>query len=170
MACAVFIYTARSTVLTALLLLLPFIDRAWQAPNWQSQKSNLTITIILFVSYSLLIALNLDELYLALSLLLLVALPEEWFFRAYFMVRLQSFFKDRNISNVVTLWGSNITSSVLFTLMHVPTQGLFGLSVFVPSLFFGWVYQKSNNLIIVILLHAISNLLFLLYLKKLIIN
>lgn len=170
LACAVFIYPGRSTVLTALLLLLPLLDRAWQAPHWHSQKSNLTITVALLASYSLLIALNPDELYLALSLLLLVALPEEWFFRAYLIVRLESFFRDWNASNLVAIWGANITSSALFALMHTPTQGLFGLSVFFPSLVFGWVYQKSKNLIMVILLHAISNLLFLLYLKKLIIN
>ena len=166
MACAVFIYPGRSTVLTALLLLLPLLDRAWQSPDWPGQKSNLVITVALLISYSLLIALNPDELYLALSLLLLVALPEEWFFRAYLMVRLQAFFKDRNTSNLVAIWGANITSSALFALMHTPTQGLFGLSVFFPSLVFGWVFQKSKNLILVILLHAISNLLFLLYLKK----
>jgi len=165
-ACAVFIYPGRSTVLTALLLLLPFLDRSWQPPDWHSQKSNLAITVSLLASYSLLIALNPDELYLSLSLLLLVALPEEWFFRAYLMVRLQSLFKDRNTSDVATLWGSNIIISALFALMHTPTQGLFGLSVFFPSLVFGWVYQKSKNLILVILLHGISNLMFLLYMKK----
>ncbi len=166
LACAVFIYPESSTVFTALLLLLPFIDRTWQVPNWQNQKSYLAITAVLLAVYSLLIALNLEEIYLALSMLLLVALPEEWFFRAYLMVRLQSFFKDRSTSDVVTLWGSNIISSTLFALMHVPTQGLFGLTVFFPSLIFGWIYQKSNNLIIVVLFHAISNLVFLLYMRE----
>ncbi len=168
-ACAVFIYPARFTVLTALLLLLPFLDRSWQSPDWQSQKSNFSITVVLFASYSLLIALNLEDLYLALSLLFLIALPEEWFFRAYLMVRIQTFFKDWNGSSSIALWGANITSSALFALMHTPTQGLFGLTVFFPSLVFGWVYQKSNNLIIVILLHSISNLVFMLYLRELII-
>ena len=168
MACAVFIYPARSMVLTALLLLLPFLDRTWPSPDWHSQKSNLLITVALTACYSLLITLNPDNLYLAMSTLLLVALPEEWFFRAYLMVRIQSFFKDRNSSNMTAMWGANLTSSALFALMHTPTQGLFGLTVFFPSLIFGWVYQMNKNLLIVILLHAISNLVFLLYLKKMI--
>lgn len=167
-ACAVFIYPGRTTVLTALLLLVPLLDRAWQLPNWNDQKSNPNITLGLLACYSLLITLDPNELYLALSLLLLIALPEEWFFRAYLMVRLKSLFKDYNASNLVAAWSSNITSSALFTLVHLPTQGLFGLSVFFPSLVFGWIYQKSNSLIIIILLHAISNLVFLLYLEKLI--
>ena len=167
-ACAVFIYSARSAVLTALLLLLPLFDRSWKLPDWHSQKSYLSVTVILFASYSLLIALNPEDLYLALSILLLVALPEEWFFRGYLMIRIQSFFKHWNGSSSIAIWGANLTSSALFALMHIPTQGLFGLTVFLPSLVFGWVYQRSNNLLIVILLHAISNLVFMLYLKKLI--
>ncbi len=165
-ACAVFIYPGRSTVLTALLLLLPFLDRTWETPAWPSQKSNFSITVVLFASYSLLIALNPEKLYLALSLLFLIALPEEWFFRAYLMVRIQSFFKNWRGNSTIALWGANITSSALFALMHTPTQGLFGLTVFFPSLVFAWVYQKCRNMLIVVLLHAISNLVFLLYMKE----
>lgn len=170
LACAVFIYPGRSTVLTALLLLLPFLDRLWQAPDSHSQKSHLPLAVVLFACYSLLTLLNPEELYLALSMLLLVALPEEWFFRAYLMTRIHLFFKDIAFKDIHSAWAANITSSTLFALMHTPTQGLFGLSVFLPSLVFGWVYQKSNNLIIVILLHSISNLVFLLYIKKSLIN
>jgi len=96
---------------------------------------------------------------IALATLLLTALPEEWFFRGYFMSRLEQ-------TGFTPLY-ANLSASTLFALLHVPTQGLFGLSVFIPSLFYGWLYQRSRDLVLVILLHALSNIIFFAYVQGL---
>jgi membrane protease YdiL (CAAX protease family) len=85
----------------------------------------------------------------ALATLLLAALPEEWFFRAYFMVRLG------------TGWRANLIASVLFCLLHGLTRDwTTALLVFVPSLFYGWLYQRTRDLPLLILIHGLSNLFF----------
>lgn len=89
----------------------------------------------------------------ALATLLMAAVPEEWFFRAYFMVR------------VGRGWSANLTSSLLFSLLHWLTHDwLVALLVFVPSLFYGWLYQRTRDLLLLILVHALSNLIFVLFL------
>lgn len=100
-----------------------------------------------------------NNLELATSILLLAALPEEWYFRGYLMKRLEMIQHSPHLSN--------LTTSALFTLLHLPAQGWFGLSIFIPSLFYGWVFQKTNDLISVILLHTLSNLVFVLHFKQL---
>ncbi len=60
---------------------------------------------------------------------------------------------------------ANVVSSLLFTLLHIPLQGGVGLLVFFPSLLFGYVYQRSRNLIVVVLLHALANLFFIIYIR-----
>jgi uncharacterized protein len=162
---AVFIYPARTTILTGLLLLLPLLDRAWRVPDIASQKKQFHFVLAVLCLYGLITVLHLESAYTAISILFLVALPEEWFFRAYFMSRLESFFSNIKYLPIKADWLANITTSVFFALTHIPTQGWFGLSVFFPSLFFGWIYQKQKNLILVILLHALSNLIFILYVR-----
>ncbi|MFN7065548.1 MAG: type II CAAX prenyl endopeptidase Rce1 family protein [Aquificaceae bacterium] len=74
--------------------------------------------------------------------ILLQAFAEELFFRAYLM---QSF--------------SNLKVSLLFTIPHVILYtSLWSFLTFLPSLFFGFVYQKTGSLALVSLLHMLSNL------------
>ncbi|MDH5767314.1 MAG: CPBP family glutamic-type intramembrane protease [Gammaproteobacteria bacterium] len=93
----------------------------------------------------------------ALASLIFTALPEEWFFRAYFLSRLESIIRQPLYANLLT--------SCLFALLHIPTQGWFGLAVFFPSLLYGWLYQQNRDLILVILLHCLSNLVFVLFIR-----
>jgi membrane protease YdiL (CAAX protease family) len=91
----------------------------------------------------------------ALATLLLAALPEEWFFRAYFMVRLGNG------------WRANLIATVLFCLLHGLTQHwTTALLVFVPSLFYSWLYQRTRDLPLLILVHGLSNLVFVMFLSK----
>ena len=100
-----------------------------------------------------------QHLAFALSTLLIAALPEEWFFRAYFMTRLQEAHWARG-------WRANIVASLLFGGLHGLTRGwLMGLSVLAPSLVYGGLYQRTRDLPFVVLLHALSNLLFVLFLS-----
>jgi membrane protease YdiL (CAAX protease family) len=91
----------------------------------------------------------------ALTTLLLTALPEEWFFRGYFMGRIGTGLR------------ANLIASTLFSLMHALTRDwMTALLVFVPSLFYGWLYQRNRDLPLLVLLHSLSNVVFALYLAQ----
>jgi len=96
---------------------------------------------------------------LALSQLLVVALPEEIFFRGYLMSRLEERWPSRQ-----RLWGASVgwpllISSLLFGLGHFlvdfqPAR----LAVFFPALVFGWMRQRSGSLAPAAVFHALCNL------------
>ena len=155
---AVFDYIERTTFLTGLMLLLPFVDRAWSLPECHISKTKLISWLICILPGLVLVTFKPDYANIALATLLLTALPEEWFFRAYFMIHIE---KTR-----LRPYQANIITSLFFTLLHLPTQGWFGLTVFVPSLIYGWIFQKSKDIVLVILLHALSNIIFFIYLKN----
>lgn len=185
--CAVFIHSSRELVLTGLLLFLPFLDRhhwkhsklissessgAQDGKNNNSEKYFLKLlphTILLIISV-IIISLNTAYISIALSSLLLTALPEEWFFRAYFMKQLEIIIhlNKTRIKRIGPELAANIATSIFFALLHTITQGWFGLSVFIPSLIFGWVYQKNQDLLLVTLLHTLSNIVFYIYLSNLV--
>jgi len=153
--CAVFIYPQRSFVLIALMLFLPILDRDWHLTTPLSYKFKRASLYVCVGSLLILTTLNTDYAIIALSTIFLTALPEEWFFRGYFMTQINKAGLGPHQSNLIT--------SLLFTLLHLPTQGLIGLSVFLPSLIYGFIYQKTNDIIFIILLHALSNLIFYIY-------
>ena len=155
--CAVFLYEDRTFLLTALLLVLPLLDRNWQFSKCKPYPFRLPLLFTLAGFAISFIFINPDYLYYSFFSLLLIAFPEEWFFRAYFMVRITN--------NGLRAYQSNILTSLLFTSLHIPTQGWWGISVFFPSLVYGYTYQKTHDLILLILLHALSNILFAIYLK-----
>ena len=96
---------------------------------------------------------------LALSQLLVVALPEEVFFRGYLMSRLEEHWPSRR-----RLWGAAVgwpllVSSLLFGLGHFlvdfqPAR----LAVMVPALAFGWMRQRTGSLAPAAVFHALCNL------------
>lgn len=155
--CAVFIYPQRSFVLITLMLFLPLLDRDWQLITSQRYKHRFISLSLCVAGLLILTSFNTDYAVIILSTIFLTALPEEWFFRGYFMVQLEKM----NLHP----YKANILTSVVFSLLHLPTQGLFGLSVFIPSLIFGYVYQVSKSLILVILLHSLSNIIYIIYIQ-----
>ena len=103
----------------------------------------------------------------ALSIVLFTALPEEWFFRSYFMQTLSAFIqKYFPLSPGVNAVTANLATSFIFSLNHIPTQGLAGLLIVFPSLLLGWLYQKYQSLTLVILLHTLMNIVFFIYIKN----
>ncbi len=87
-----------------------------------------------------------------LSTLVTAALPEEWFFRAYFMTRVGSGFP------------ANLIASVLFCILHGLARGWpIAALVFVPSLFYGWLYQRTRDVPLLVLVHALSNIVFMMF-------
>ena len=156
-ACAVFIYPHRSFVLTALMLFLPLFDKQWQLASTNIIKYRLIILSLCCVAIWVLVGVNTDYAGVVLMTLFTAALPEEWFFRSYFMMRIERL--------GLRPYQANIFTSLFFTLLHLPTQGLFGLSVFIPSLIYGYIYQCSRDIVLLVLLHAISNIVFFVYIQ-----
>ena len=156
--CAVFIYPQRTFILTAVMLFLPLFDKHWQLVSTNIRKYRITILSLCCFAIWVLVGINPDYANAALMTLLTAALPEEWFFRGYFMMRIERV--------GLRPYQANIITSLFFALLHLPTQGLFGLSVFVPSLIYGYIYQRSRDIVLVVLLHAISNIVFFVYIQN----
>jgi hypothetical protein len=97
---------------------------------------------------------------LALSQILVVAVPEEVFFRGYLMSRFEARWPSRR-----RLWGAAVgwpllVSSLLFALGHFlvdfqPAR----LAVFFPALAFGWMRSRSGSVAPGAVFHALCNLL-----------
>jgi len=90
---------------------------------------------------------------------LVVALPEEYFFRGYLQTRLEVVWPSRR-----TLFGAPVgwalpAAALLFALGHllVDFNGL-RMAVFFPALVFGWMRQATGSILAGVLFHACSNL------------
>ena len=108
--------------------------------------------------------LNLDRdwwwfLHFLLGQLLLVALPEEIFYRGYLQSRLeQKFPKTSRFLSVDISWKALILTSTIFALGHVLTiPHPARLAVFFPSLLFGWMRAATGSIFSAILFHVICN-------------
>lgn len=157
--CAFFIAESYYVLITALLFFLPLLDRQWRPICFYGFKNHFYIWGLIGLCYFSLLIINEEYIAIALNIIVFTALPEEWFFRCYFLQRLELFNKN--------LWLANGVCSIFFAVLHIPTQGWLGLLVFFPSLLFGYVYQKSKNLVLVVLLHGLSNLVYIMYLQNL---
>lgn len=105
-------------------------------------------------------ALDLGYLNMALTQLLVVGLPEEYFFRGYLQTRLEQVWPSRRTLLGAPVGASLPASALLFALGHllVDFNGL-RLAVFFPGLVFGWMRQATGSILAGVLFHAGSNLL-----------
>lgn len=150
----------RTFVLTGGLLFFPLLDRHWRLPDLPRAPRNYALWLGLLLTAGALLVWQPQHLGYALATLLTAALPEEWFFRAYFMARTQETHWARG-------WRANLVTSLLFVGLHGLTRSWpVGLSVLVPSLVYGWLYQRTRDLPLVVLLHALSNLVFVMFLSR----
>ena len=98
-------------------------------------------------------------LWLLLTQLFLVALPEEFFYRGYIQGRLDGLWRGRvRVLGVEVGW-SVVATSVLFALGHYlvdfsPQR----LAVFFPSLLFGWLRCASGSIAAATGFHALCNI------------
>jgi membrane protease YdiL (CAAX protease family) len=92
--------------------------------------------------------------------LFLVAFPEEIFYRGYLQSRLdQMIGKDQQIFGVWVNLQSILLCSALFAIAHLLTiPNLARLSVFFPSLLFGWMRRADQSVVPVAIFHALCNL------------
>ena len=136
------------------MLFLPLLDRRWTPPALPRSRKNYLAWAGLIVAAVALLVWQPRHADFALTTLLTAALPEEWFFRAYFMMQLGMG------------WHANLVSSLLFSLVHGLTWGwMTALLVFVPSLFYGWLYRKTRDLVLLVGVHALSNLVYVMFLR-----
>jgi len=84
--------------------------------------------------------------------LLLVALPEEFFFRGFLQDSI-----GKNFRAVLIV-------SLLFSIGHLPKAIFLGewisLLSFFPSLVMGWLYMKTNNILPGTIFHLLANLVY----------
>ncbi|MEM6789750.1 MAG: MrtC family glutamic-type intramembrane protease [Myxococcota bacterium] len=97
----------------------------------------------------------------ALGQLLVVALPEEAFYRGYLQTSLEDVWANRRrrVLGVELGWGW-LASAAIFAVGHLLTvPHPSRLAVFFPALMFGWLRARTGGVGAAIVLHALSNLL-----------
>jgi membrane protease YdiL (CAAX protease family) len=100
-----------------------------------------------------------DFFLLALSQILVVAVPEEMFFRGYLLGRLEERWTSRRLLFGAPVGRALLVSSALFALGHVLVDfDVQRLSVFVPALVFGWMRARTGSIAAGVLFHALCNL------------
>lgn len=90
---------------------------------------------------------------------LIVALPEEFFFRGY----LQTQF-DKTLGRPYKLLRADVglglpMAAAMFALCHVPFGGPARMIVFFPGLLYGWLRARTDTIVVPTLYHAASNVL-----------
>ena len=147
-----------SNYIYLLLLVLPILDPYWKMPNLRYvSRSCILFSLLCIFLASLLLIYDSSYIEYFFSMLVLTALPEEWFFRAYLLSRIGLNFRG------------NVIVSIAFSLLHGFNQNfLMIFLVFAPSLAFGWVYQQTKSIYITVLLHALSNLVYVIFIKDII--
>jgi membrane protease YdiL (CAAX protease family) len=92
--------------------------------------------------------------------MLVVALPEELFFRGFLLELLERRFppKRRVLGGGIGL--ALVLSSVMFALVHLPKFGdPRDLATFFPGLLFGWMRSATKSILASTVTHAGSNIL-----------
>jgi len=97
-------------------------------------------------------------LLLAFSQLVVVAIPEEVFFRGYLMERLEQVWPPRKTLLGAKVGWALVVSSALFALGHlivIPNPQR--LAVFFPALVFGWMRARTGSIAAGATFHALCN-------------
>ena len=92
------------------MLFLPLFDSAWPIPAPPRSRRRYLLWVGLLAVAVAILVWRPSETPFALSTLLMAALPEEWFFRAYFMTRLGGGIR------------ANTLASLLFSVLHGLTR------------------------------------------------
>lgn len=95
----------------------------------------------------------------ALDQVLLIALPEEFFFRGYLQTQFDRVW-GRPHRFAGADWGIGLpVAAALFAACHVLFGGPARLIVFFPGLLYGWLRVRTGTIAVPTLYHAFSNLL-----------
>ena len=94
----------------------------------------------------------------AIDQVVLIALPEEFFFRGYLQVQCDAVW-ERPYRLLGAQCGPGlIVAAALFAVCHL-TLGLGGLTRFFPGLWYGWLRARTDTIAVPVAYHAASNLL-----------
>ncbi len=100
-----------------------------------------------------------DFVLLALSQLLVVAIPEELFFRGYLLERFEARWPSRRRFLGAQVGWPILLTSALFALGHVLVDfDVQRFAVFVPGLVFGWMRSRTGAIGAGAMYHALCNL------------
>ena len=98
-------------------------------------------------------------LWILASQVILIAVPEEVFYRGWLQPRLRRVWPGGVRFLGVAVGPAIVLTSVLFAVGHVVTiPAAFRLAVFFPSLLFGWLRDRTDHLAGPVALHVIFNL------------
>lgn len=101
----------------------------------------------------------LHPLALAAGELVVVALPEETFFRGFLQARLEERWPASRRILGAPVGRALVVQAGLFALCHVAVQGNLAVAaVFFPGLLFGWLRARTGSLLAGTLFHALCNL------------
>lgn len=90
--------------------------------------------------------------------MLMVALPEEFFFRGYLQTALNNRFKPRwRFLGIAFGWGLILTSLIFAFAHSVIELQWWHFSIFFPSLLFGYLKERCGSITAPVLFHAFSN-------------
>jgi len=90
--------------------------------------------------------------------LLVVALPEEFFYRGYMQQRLEAQFGEGRPVLGIRAGRAFLLTQTLFALGHLVEPYPWRLAVFFPALIFGWLRKRTGTLLGGVLYHAACNL------------
>ncbi|HGG59507.1 MAG TPA: CPBP family intramembrane metalloprotease, partial [Gammaproteobacteria bacterium] len=137
-------------LLTAALLLTPPLVSKRFFPDLLGRERRARAwlpVIVVALGLLLLAAFRPDQVRYALLTLLLSALPEEWFFRAWLQQELGNDYRAVGLA------------SLAFAAIHgLMLSWRMAALVYLPSLLFGWLYLRYRSLLLVALAHATANL------------
>jgi uncharacterized protein len=90
---------------------------------------------------------------------LVVALPEEFFYRGFLMQRLRDAFPRGRLFLGVRLGPAFWLTALLFALGHLAIFRPWRLAVFFPALIFAWMKERTGSIAGAVAFHALCNLL-----------
>lgn len=94
--------------------------------------------------------------------ILLIALPEEFFFRGYLQSALATRFPKRfrplGLKVLEVSWAVPLTCLIFAASHSIITFRWWHFAIFFPSLVFGWLRDRTGGLLAPVLFHAASNL------------
>jgi len=106
-------------------------------------------------------------LMLLLVQIVMIGLPEELFYRGYIQGRLNDYYRKNWKIGTLEIKPSIVLASILFALGHlavVPSPER--LAVFFPSLLFGWMKEKTGNIVAPLIFHGLCNVLSIILAKQ----
>lgn len=146
-------------LIVAAIVFPPFVAGFWLFHSYGYDAASGQLTHVTLRAFRLDLPPDLWEL--ALTQLVVVALPEEAFFRGYVQTRLGDRWAPR-----VRVLGATLSppawllASALFAIVHfVSIPHPARLAVFFPGLLFGWMRARRGGIGAALVLHALSNVL-----------